>query len=77
MNPFRAVAALHRSTPQVTFPAHAEQEKTGPELRCTLPLIRGRRRIRIQKRDGQATDFKETDCCPSAVVQRAAEQKTE
>ena len=67
MNPFRAGAALHRPT----FLAHTELGEARVGLELTLPLIRKRARERKL-----AIDFKEAACCPSAVVQGAARQKS-
>ena len=48
--------------------AHQEKEKN-EETRT------GKRKAREERKE--ATDFKEPACCPSAVVQGAAQQKNE
>ena len=67
---------------QVTFPAHTEQGKMGPELGINVTAHQkkekseetktGKRRAGEKKKEKQATDFEEAVCCSSAVFQAAA-----
>ena len=68
-------------TLQVTLTTHTEQGKIGPGFGCALPLITTRRRITRRDREKQWTkkmqtnNFRNSVCCPSADVQKAALQK--
>ena len=82
MDPFRQVAALH----QPTSPGHIfnalRTGKDGARLGMNvanyenqflpMPIIRAREK---QEKRREATGCRETDCCASAVVQKATRQK--
>ena len=80
MDPIKAGAALHRPTP----PNHiSSAHRTGKDrTRVRINAVAHQKtneNKNTRKKEGeqkrQATDFKETECCPSAVIQKTSRRK--
>ena len=77
MDPFGGGATSHRST-SLPPRSHFQSKRSRKDgARINVAAHRNEMTIRIRAKKTQATDFRETECCPPAVFQREAWRKND
>ena len=78
MGPFESGAALHRPTPPGYISSANITGKSGATVRMNVSACQEENKRTGNKEAGEErkqAPISKTECCPSAVVQRAAERK--
>ena len=70
MYPFGVGAALRQPAPRDHISTYSKQE----DIRKRKEMKKRARETGVKKKK-QSTEYRETECCPSAIVQRAAWRK--